>query len=132
MLDALAPGSVQPLGLATGGFVLADVADPVLAEQLQWETAGVPVPKDNQLLLSGEGAEPLLSAVVREGLEGEGTEADLLIRVPVGNGEVVISSFLAPAPRVDGWWMGNPEAFELPDGAWDGRGAVLDRVLLQL
>lgn len=132
VLDALAPGTVSRLDtVASGGWVPADVVDGGLADQLQWPTVGVPVPKDGTLLRAGPGAVPLLTAWVPTGADGQAQEVDLLLRVSLDGGTVLLSSFLAPPPRADAWWMGDPAPVQLPDGAWDGRGGVLDRLLLQ-
>lgn len=133
ILQALAPGSVSLVPEpAFGGWVEADVTDETLAAQLDWPSVGIPVPKDGRLVVAGAGAEPLLRAWVPVGPDATLTQVDLLTRVAVGEGEVLLSSFLAPPPRADAWWMGDPADFSLPDGVWDGRGGVLDRLLLQL
>lgn len=131
VFDALAPGSISLLAEpASGGWVLASIPSEPWEMQLQWPDVGVPVPKDALLfeLLDGES---LLRADVPAGEDGAIVTADLLVRVPVDAGTVVLSSFLAPPPRADGWWMGDPVEEQSPNGVWDGRGAVLDRVLLQ-
>ncbi len=132
ILDALAPGSATRVGTAFGGFTVADVVDPVLEDQLQWPQVGLPVPKDGTLLVAGPDATPLLRSTVPVGDEAQATEVDLLFRLALGGGTIVVSSFLAPPPRADGWWMGDPGEVQTSDGVWEGRGAVLDRTLLQL
>jgi len=133
VMDALAPGAVSRIdSVASGGWVPAEVVDPTLAEQLQWPTVGVPLPQDGTLLRAGPGGVPLLTAWVPTGAEGLVQEVDLVIKVSVDGGTVLLSSFLAPPPRADAWWMGDPSEVQLPNGAWDGRGGVLDRLLLQL
>lgn len=127
-LDALLPGAVTALGgAAVTGWVGATVEDAVLEEHLQWSRVGVPYAKDTPLFQAGEG-DVLLRATL-EGPDGPVT-ADLLTRFPLGDGTIVLSSIPAPTPRADGWWIGDPEAWTQGDGSWDGRGAVLDRVLL--
>jgi hypothetical protein len=74
----------------------------------------------------------LLRSTVPVGDEAQATEVDLLFRLALGGGTIVVSSFLAPPPRADGWWMGDPGEVQTSDGVWEGRGAVLDRTLLQL
>ena len=130
VLEALAPGAIRLLDeVASGGWLEAGVVSDDLAEQLQWDLVGIPLPKDAPLFEVID-AEALVSATVPTGA-GDVT-ADLLVRVPALGGTVVLSSFLAPPPRADSWWMGDPAEVQLPDGAWDGRGALIDRVVLGL
>lgn len=127
--DALSPGRLDGLGVAAGSWVEA-AASPELATWLDWPVVGVPVPKDLSLV-QGVDVDVLLSAGV-ETAEGGTVDADLLVRWSQDGGTVVVASFPAPPPRADSWWMGEPSLPTGSDGAWDGRGAVLDRVLLQL
>lgn len=128
--DALAPGrlSVEGEG-AAGSWVEADASD-LWAGWLDWPVVGVPVAKDLPLLRGADGDALLTAGVETTG--GAVVSADLLLRWEQDGGTVVLASFLAPPPRADGWWMGEPDVPAGSDGAWDGRGAVLDRVLLQL
>lgn len=129
-LDALLPGAVSALGgAAASGWVGASVEDAELEDHLQWSRVGVPYVKDAPLFQAAEG-EVLLRATL-DGPAGPVT-ADLLTRFSLGEGAIVLSSIPAPTPRADGWWIGDPEDWKQGDGSWDGRGAVLDRVLLAL
>ncbi len=132
LLDLLAPGRVAPSEVTTSGFVEADVVDMTLAEQLQWDRVGVRLHPDAVLFAPPEAdVDVLLRGVVTD-TDGQTYEAPLLLRTEVNGGTVLLSSFLAPGPRSGDWWMGDPSAQLLPDGSWDGRGAALDRLILQL
>ncbi len=131
MLDLLAAGRVTPSEVRASGFVEADVADMVLAEQLQWDRVGVRLHPDAVLFAEPESeVDVLVRGLVTES-DGQTYEAPLLMRTEVNGGTVLLSSFLAPGPRSGEWWIGDPSAQLLPDGSWDGRGAVLDRLILQ-
>jgi hypothetical protein len=68
-------------------------------------------------------------------VETEGEEVvdgPLMVEVEVGAGRILYVSFAAPEPRADEWWYGDPAAWELADGSWEGRGAAIDRMLLRL
>lgn len=132
VLDLLAGGRVEPATVSTTGYVEADVVDLALSEQLQWDTVGLRLHADSVLFDEpGAGVDVLLRGLVTTD-DGAQYDAPLLLRTEVSGGTVLLSSFLAPGPRTGDWWIGDPTDQLLPDGSWDGRGAVLDRLILQL
>ena len=131
LLELLDPGRVARVGFAEGGYLEADVADLALAEQLQWSRVGLRLHPGASLFAEGSGVQVLLAGDVTDS-DGNTVRAPLVLRLDVEGGEVILASFLAPAPRAGDWWMGDPSGSLLPDGSWDGRGAVLDRLILQL
>lgn len=133
LLLALAPGAVELSdGVSDFGYTEARVVSPELAEQLGWSRVGVPMSAGLPVLTgAGAGASVLLSGEV-ETTSGEVLDGPMLVEVPVGEGTVVYATFTAPEPRADEWWLGDPAAWELPDGSWEGRGAAIDRALLAL
>ena len=129
LLLALAPGAVELSDEASDfGYVEARVADPTWAEHLAWDRVGVPMSAGLPVLeAAGTGARVLLEGEV-ETATGQRVDGPLM----VGVGAVVYATFAAPEPRPDEWWQGDPAGWELADGSWEGRGAVIDRALLQL
>ncbi len=132
VLELLAPGRVAPAESSATGYVQADVVNAVLADELQWDRVGVRLHSGSVLFEQpGPDVDVLLRGLVTTAA-GEQYDAPLLLRTEVNGGAVVLSTFLAPGPRSGDWWIGDPAEHMLPDGSWDGRGAVLDRLILQL
>jgi hypothetical protein len=67
-----------------------------------------------------------------ETASGALVDGPLVLDLPFGAGRIVYVSFAAAEPRSDEWWQGSPSAWSLPDGSWDGRGTIVDRMLLRL
>lgn len=123
LLELLAPGRVTPSGVEGTGFFEATVVNAALADSLQWDRVGLRLDPGALLFEPSEDVAVLLEADVAGAVP-------VLLRTDVEGGTVVLSSFLAAAPRPGEWWIGEPDGQTLPDGSWDGRGAVLDRVVL--
>ena len=129
LLELLAPGRIGAAAHTAEGFVEADVADATLALQLDHDTVGVRLHAG--AVIFDEPSDLEVDVLLRGTVDGVDEPLPLLQRLRVEGGTVVLSSFLAPGPRPGEWWMGPPTDV-LPDGSWDGRGAVLDRLILQM
>ena len=133
LLVALAPGAIDVSGEVTDfGYVEGRVGQEELVEQLGWSRVGVPLAAGLPVL-TGAGAVAVvwLSGEVETGAGGA-VDGPLMVQVEVGEGSVLYVTFTAAEPRADEWWQGDPAAWELPDGSWEGRGAAIDRLLLRL
>ncbi|MCP4872946.1 MAG: hypothetical protein GY898_30000 [Proteobacteria bacterium] len=133
VLEALIPGALDFLVGETAAFGYTEAyTDAALIEHFQWHGVGVPILEGMPLVEDvADHANVALAGGV-ENLAGELVTAALAVEVELGEGTVLFVTFAAAEPRADEWWFGDPDPYRLPDGSWDGRGAVLDRLLLRL
>ena len=133
VIEELVPGALD--------FVVGDVAafgyteaytDAALIDHLQWHGVGVPILEGMPLVEDLAPHAHVALAGDVETVAGEVVTAALAVEIDLGEGTVLFVAFAAPEPRADEWWFGDPDPYRLPDGSWDGRGAILDRLLLRL
>ena len=112
--------------------VVAELVEPNLEVELDWSTVGVPVAAGRPIPLVTGGPVRVLAEAELEDSEGSLVASPLALEVDVGPGQLTLVNLPASAPHVDDWWRGSPAEWTRPDGFWDGRGALLDRILLRL
>ena len=126
--EAIAVGEEQ----GRAQYVLASVVDPAVSEALGVEQLGIPLDSDTPLPTAfGASWEVVVEGEV-ELPSGEVVLRPLVARGTLVGGRALYSAVRAPQPAAGEWWRGSPQDFSLPDGTWDGRGALLDRLLLEL
>jgi len=133
VLEALLPGVLYFVAGDSAAFGYTEAyTDAPLIDHFQWHGVGVPVVEGMPLVDElAEHAHVALAGDVQT-LAGGVVTAALAVEVALGEGTVLFVAFAAPEPRADEWWQGDPDPYRLPDDSWDGRGAVLDRLLLRL
>jgi hypothetical protein len=141
LAESLLPGSVHPAAERSADhWTQAALLDPLLAEALQWGGVGLPLPEGAFVAAPfseetggpPKGVEILAAADVELASGAALAQSPLLLRSHALGGALIWSAVPAPLPAPDEWWMGSPLPWSLPDGTWDGRGALLDRVFLGL
>ncbi len=130
LLDALRPGAVTWETAAEEGRIFAEFADSTLQASIDWPSVSLRLPAEAPVALATLGL-PLVEATVPL-LDGSESPVWLALRFVEPSFGVVWCAAVAPAPRGTDWWSGDPSDWTLPDGSWDGRGALVDRLLLSL
>jgi hypothetical protein len=130
LIEALRPGDTN-WAPGAEGVVPAVVVDAALAGSLGWEELWVPVAAGKPVARSSATGVPLLGAVVE--VEGAGpVDAWLGLRWEEPGFHCRWFAAVAPPVRSSEWWRGDPEAWSQADGRWEGRAAVVDRLLFSL